>query len=172
MANRVLLGNHPNHGYGLFVDKTGGNVLGSDASNFLLDSDAASHSQLLCWKEITTTSSHNGSTVSFTYNSYGVRNYAVAFCSQISSASEDADDITCISEATNTARDTASYSLFGGTLGGLGASSWNNDLGNDIRYSIALTNSSTTGTCTISRESPSSSAKDFLINVLIFKEEA
>ncbi len=169
MANRVLIGNHPNHGYGLYVAPTGGNVLGSDKNSFLFDSTAATHSQLLCWKEVTTTSSHNGSTVSFTYNSHGVRNYAIAFASQISSASETASDISCISEAANTARASASYSLFGGQLGNVNSTT---DLGNDIRFTITLTNSSSTGSCTIGRESPSSSAKDLLVSVMILKEEA
>ena len=172
MANRVLLGNHPNHGYGLYVAPTGGNVLGSDKNSFLFDSTAASHSQLLCWKEVTTTSSHNGSSVSFTYNSHGVRNYAIAFSSQISAGTDTASDISCISEAANTARASASYSLFGGALGSMNANTFNNDVGNDIRFTITLTNSGSTGTCTISRESPSSSAKDLLVNVMIFKEEA
>ena len=175
MANRVLIGNHPNHGYGLYVAPTGvadPGVLGSDKNSFLFDSTAASHSQLLCWKEVTTTSSHNGSTVSFTYNSHGVRNYAIAFASQISDATESASDISCISEAANTARASASYSMFGGALGPMNANTFNNDLGNDIRFTVTLTNSGSTGTCTIGRESPSSSAKDFLVNVMIFKEEA
>ena len=168
--NRVLMGNHPTHGYGLYVSPTGGNVLSSDNDYLLMDSSAPSHGQLLVWKEMETTSSHNGSTVSFSYNSYGVRNYAVAFCSQIGAGgTEDADDITCISEAVNTARATASYSLFGGALGGVSSTA---DLGNDITFEITLTNNGNTGTCTIARESPSSSAKDFLVNVLIFKEAA
>ena len=169
MANRILIGNHPNHGQVLYVAPTGGNVLASDKSSFLFDSTVATHSQLLCWKEVTTTSSQNGGTVSFTYNSHGVRNFAVAFASQISDVSETASDISCISESANTERASASYSLFGGSLGGVNSTT---DKGNDITFTIALTNSGSTGTCTISRSSPSSSSKDFLVNVMIFKEEA
>jgi|TARA_B100002003_G_scaffold247830_1_gene280194 hypothetical protein len=169
MGNRVLIGNHPTHGYGLYVSPVGGNVLGSDNNYLLMDSNAPAHGQLLVWKELTTTSAHNGSTVSFSYNSYGVRNYAMAFCSQIGSTSEDADDISCISEAVNTARATASYSLFGGALGGVNSTV---DRGNDITFEIILTNNGNTGTCTIARESPASSIHPFLVNVLIFKEAA
>tara|TARA_Y100000310_G_scaffold105791_1_gene104331 strand:- start:343 stop:852 length:510 start_codon:yes stop_codon:yes gene_type:complete len=169
MTDRVLIGEHDTHGYGIYVSPTNVDVKAADNDYFLLDSEGAGHGQLLLWKEVETTSAHNSSTVSFTYNSQGVRNYAMAFCSQITSASEDADDITCISEAVNTARATASYSLFGGALGGVNS---HVDKGNDITFEITLTNSGNTGTCTIARTSPSSSAKDFLINVLIFKEAA
>ena len=62
--------------------------------------------------------------------------------------------------------------MFGGALGTMNANTFSNDKGNDIRFTITLTNSGSTGTCTIGRESPSSSAKDFLVNVMIFKEEA
>ena len=47
------------------------------------------------------------------------------------------------------------------------------DLGNDINFTIDLTDQgSGVGRCTISRTSTDSSAKDFLVNVLIFKEQA
>ena len=169
MANRILAGNHATHGQGIYVSPTNVDVTAADNDYFLMDSSAAGHGQLLLWKEVTTTSSHNGSTVSFTYNSHGVRNYAIGFCSQIAQG-EDADDITCISETANTARASATYSLFGGTLGGIGTT-YNTDYGNDITFEITLTNSGNTGTCTIARESPASSSADFLVNVLIFKEE-
>ena len=168
MTSRVLIGEHDTHGYGLYVSPTNVDVTLADNDYFLFDSSAASQSQLLCWKEVTTTSSHNGSTVSFPYYSAGVRNYAVGFASQIASG-EDADDISCISEVVNTARASATYSLFGGALGPVSSTA---DLGNDITFEITLTNSGTTGTCTIARTSPASSAADFLISVLIFKEEA
>jgi len=170
MANRVLLGNHPNHGYGLYVAPTGGNVLGSDKSDFLFDSTAASQAQLLCWHQVTTQSSHNGSSISFDYSNFGVRNFAFAFCSQISSASESASDISCVSQSSGTARASASYAIFGGAQGGLNDTA---DLGNDINFTIDLTDQgSGVGRCTISRTSTDSSAKDFLVNVLIFKEQA
>ncbi len=166
---RVLIGEHATHGYGIYVSPTNVDVTAADNDYFLMDSSAAGHGQLLLWKEVETTSAHNGSTVSFDYNSHGVRNYAIGFCSQIAQG-EDADDITCISETANTARASATYSLFGGTLGGIGTT-YNTDYGNDITFEITLTNSGNTGTCTIARESPASSSADFLVNVLIFKEE-
>ena len=166
---RVLIGEHATHGYGIYVSPTNVDVTAADNDYFLMDSSAAGHGQLLLWKEVETTSAHNGSTVSFDYNSHGVRNYAIGFCSQIAQG-EDADDITCISETADTARASATYSLFGGTLGGIGTT-YNTDYGNDITFEITLTNSGNTGTCTIARESPASSSADFLVNVLIFKEE-
>ena len=146
MANRVLLGNHPNHGYGLFVSRSAGtasdgstiaaqNVLDSDKSEFLFDSTAASQAQLLCWHQVTTTSSNNGGSVSFDYSNFGVRNFAFAFCSQISSASETASDISCVSQSSGTARASASYAIFGGAQGGLNSTA---DLGNDINFTIDL----------------------------------
>tara|TARA_R100001510_G_C7608790_1_gene173013 strand:+ start:496 stop:1008 length:513 start_codon:yes stop_codon:yes gene_type:complete len=170
MANRVLLGNHPNHGQGLYVSPTGDNVLASDKSEFLFDSTAASQAQLLCWHEVTTTSSHNGSSLSFDYSNFGVRNFAFAFGSQITGASETASDVSCVSQASGSARASASYAIFGGALGALNSTA---DLGNDINYTIELTDQgSGVGRCTINRTSPSSSAKDFIVNVLIFKEKA
>jgi len=187
MANRVLLGNHPNHGYGLFVSRSAGtasdgstiaaqNVLDSDKSEFLFDSTAASQAQLLCWHEVTTTSSNNQNAdgsfnpVSFNYSNFGVRNFAFAFCSQITGATEAASDVSCVSQASGSARASASYAIFGGALGALNSTT---DLGNDINFTIELTDlGSGVGRCVVNRESPSNSAKEFIVNVLIFKEQA
>ena len=173
MANRVLVGDHPTHGYGLYVSPPGVDVKAADNDYFLLDSAGAGHGQLLLWKEVTTTSEQNTNPISFSYNSFGVRNYAIAFCSQIptgfGNANTTGEDISCISEAVDTARPKANYSLFGGALG---AVTDNADYGNDISFEINLTNNGNTGTCTITRSSPSSSAKEFNVQVLIFKEEA
>jgi len=181
MANRVLLGKHPNHGYGLFVSRSAGtasggssiaaqNVLASDKSEFLFDSTAASQAQLLCWHQVTTTSSHNGSSVSFEYSNFGVRNFAFALCSQVGSASESASDISCVSQGSGSARASATYGIFGGVQGSLNSTA---DLGNDINFTIELTDQgSGRGRCIINRITASSSAKDFLVNVLIFKEQA
>jgi hypothetical protein len=174
MANRVLIGNHPTHGYGLYVSPTGQNVLSSDNDYLLIDSDAVSHGQLLCWHEVYTDSGNNGSGngVSFTYSSQGVRNFAFSFSSQLLSSSGVAANINCYAGTPGTARPNAHYGLFGGILGGLSSGGYDTDAGNDIYYTVKLTNSGTTGTCLVERFTPSGSVKDYLVNILIFSEVA
>ena len=64
MANRVLAGNHPNYGYGLFVSKPGESVLGNmsdqsgvnNAEDALIASNYPSIAQVLFTKTLSATS--------------------------------------------------------------------------------------------------------------------
>jgi len=164
MANRVLAGDHDTHGYGLYVSKSGVDVTAADNNYFLFDSNAAGMAQALLWKEVTLTSSSTSATI--TYANFGVRCYAIGTMSWCE-ALQDADDISCITEAASTARDTARWSAFGGKLPAGAA-----DTGESVGFSLNnVDNEDDTGTITISYIDPVGRNKDICVQVLVFKEE-
>jgi len=67
MANRICLGNHPNHGYGLFVSRPGVNVLSNIKREDLIFDSRSAQSSLVHEVISTSISSGNnaGSTVNF-----------------------------------------------------------------------------------------------------------
>ncbi len=170
MANRVLLGDHDTHGYGLYVSPVGGNVAAADNDYFLFDSSAFGAPQLLLWKQVTTTSSHDNSNVTFTYNSGGVRNYAFVFLSHKQNLNESAADFECVQETDGTANTSANYSVFGGKMGGITTEAMSDDWGDNVDINVSLTNSGSTGTCTVNRVGTSNT--DLIANVMIFAESA
>ena len=83
MANRVLAGNHPNYGYGLFVSKPGENVLSNmsdqsgvnNAEDAIIDSSSPSIGQVLFTK---TLSASSGS-VTQDFANHGSKCFAVVW---------------------------------------------------------------------------------------------
>ena len=66
MANRVCLGNHPNHGYGLFISRDGVNVLSNIKKEDLIFDSRSSASSLV--HEVISASISNGDHAGTTVN--------------------------------------------------------------------------------------------------------
>jgi len=60
MANRILIGNHPNYGYGCFVSKPGVNVQGANIDDFLFASTSINQNQFLMLEVIPLTYGGSG----------------------------------------------------------------------------------------------------------------
>ena len=165
MANRILIGDHDDLGYGMFVGKSGTDVTATDNDYFLFDSTGSGMQQALFWKEVTLTSSTTSTTI--TYNNFGVRCYAIGTMSWCAGA-QTATNITCITDPTNnsTARPAARWSPFGGNIPSTAQTN-----GETIGFKINnVDNGNGTGTCTVSRLDPESEGKDICVQVLGFKE--
>jgi len=67
MANRICLGNHPNHGYGLFVSRPGVNVLSNIKKEDLVFDSRSAQSSLVheVVSATITTGNHTGATFNF-----------------------------------------------------------------------------------------------------------
>ena len=76
MANRVLLGNRATGGYGLYVSKTGSNVLTCSDNELIFDSRKSYFGQLLICQEETVAAS---SSVTRTFNPQGRDCYSQIF---------------------------------------------------------------------------------------------
>lgn len=71
MANRILIGPHPNYGQGFYVSKAGVDVTGANLSDFLFTSSAINLNQLLVWQVMTlVTSTTQATSVSYDYANF------------------------------------------------------------------------------------------------------
>ena len=169
--NRILLGKHPTHGYGLFVSRDGVNVASADNDYFLFDSTSNSistHAQLLLWKEVTCTASSPSNTI--TFNTFGRRCFVQTSLSWPHSASATASDISCISESSGTVRTTARW----GNLGSVSNTVGNGD---DVSFKTVVTysgsGSTQTGLITVTRlqAGETDAGRDICVQCLVFKEQ-
>jgi len=167
MANRVLLGDHATFGYGLYVSKDGVDVTGSDNDHFIFDSSTASVQtsavQVLFWKETIYTDSAHNVAQTYTFNSFGNNCFAQTFASTTATGTVSGADIRCLSQATGSARATAELGLHGGTIN-------TTDTWVVPTYTVSITNSSTTGTVSITPSWEGGSGKDICIQVLVYSE--
>jgi len=166
MANRVLLGDHATFGYGLYVSKGGVDVTGSDNDHFIFDSSTATQTssiQVLFWKEFNFTDSYHNTAVNQTFNSFGNKCFAQSFASTTASATDSWVDVRCVSQTTGVARATAEIGLHGGTI----------DYSNTFvvpTYTNGITNSSNTGTISITPYWEGGTGNDISIQVLVYSE--
>jgi len=170
MANRVLIGNHPTHGYGLFISKENVDVTAADNDFFLFDSTANTGTggncvaQCLFWREVVyTDSQHHNTAQTYNFNSFGRQCFAMSFASTTAGETDDGDDIKCVSQAANSARAKAELGLHGGTLG-------INDSFEVPTYEVSVTNSGTTGTVSVTPYWEGGSGNDIAIQILVFSE--
>jgi hypothetical protein len=168
MANRVLIGEHPSLGHGVFVSKGGDNVLSSDNDSFLFDSTVSAGSsgciQTLFFKEsIFGASVHHNQAQTYTFDSGGVQCFAMTFASTTATSDGDSLDIFVKQQATGVARATAETGLHGGTLGV-------NDSFVIPTYEVSVTNSGNTGTVSITPFWEGGSGNDICIQVLVLAE--
>ena len=166
--NRILIGNHSTHGYGLFVSKEGVDVTAADNDHFLFDStvsaETSSVSQVLFWHEAVYTDSVNGVAQTYDFDSYGNQCFALTFASTTAGSSDDGDDIRCLSQATGVAREKAELGLHGGTLG-------INDSFVVPTYDVSVTNSGTVGTVSVTVTWVGGSGNDIAIQTLVLSEK-
>ena len=169
MANRVLAGKHATHGYGVFVSKENIDVTAADNDFFIFDSTANtgtsgnSVAQCLFWREVVYTDAAHNVAQEYTFNSYGRQCFAMSFASTTAGSTDDGDDIKCISQATNSAREKAELGLHGGTLA-------INDSFVVPTYTISITNSGTTGTVSVTPYWEGGSGNEIAIQMLVFAE--
>jgi len=163
MGNRVLIGNHATHGYGIYVSPSGVDVTAADNDNFLMDATAAGHAQALFWKEVDIASSSTTATI--TYNNFGVRCYAIGTMSWKDSGGSPTSNI---SKGDGTVDTLSRWSTWGGMVG-TGSSTDGKEIGFNINN---VDNGNGTGTITVSKDSNETVTNaPIKVQVMVFKEE-
>ena len=165
MANRILIGDHDDLGYGMFVGKSGTDVTAADNDYFLFDSTGSGMQQALFWKEVNLTDAAQTATITFT--NYAVRCFAVGTMSWVN-GNQHASNVSCKSASTGTVRAQARWSPFGGNIPTTSSTD-----GETIGFSLNnVNNGDGTGTVTVTRLDEADEGKDICVQVLMFKEPA
>ena len=162
MGNRVLIGNHATHGYGVYVSPSGIDVTAADNDKFLMDATAAGHGQALFWKEVPFTNAQTSNTV--TYNNFGVRCYAIAVMSW---KDGNGNPTSCIAKGDGVVDTQAYYSAWGGSIP---TTDTNN--GQEVGFNINnVDNGDGTGTLTITKDGLNTTSHQIRVQVMVFKEQ-
>ena len=161
MGNRVLIGNHATHGYGIYVSPSGVDVTAADNDTFLMDASAAGHAQALFWKEVPFTNTETSATV--TYNNFGVRCYAIATMSWKDS---NGNPTSCIAKSDGTVDTLSRWSTWGGDV-----PTTNTSDGQETAFNINnVDNGNGTGTLTITKDGINTTSHQMRVQVMVFKE--